>query len=79
MIGEMPSLTNNSLSSQIQVTLLEVLEVKGQALTEAELWALLCQATEAVQDVFIRGTDIHVRVHLVQKQVLVAQNPNEKY
>ena len=45
----MPALTANS------VTLDEILEVRAGPLREEELWALLCQSSEALQDVFIKG------------------------
>lgn len=45
----MPALTANT------VTLEEVLEVRGGPLTEEELWAVLSQSCEALQDVFQRG------------------------
>ncbi|XP_031567263.1 tyrosine-protein phosphatase non-receptor type 13-like isoform X2 [Actinia tenebrosa] len=45
----MPALTANT------VTLEEVLEVRGGPLTEEELWAVLAQSCEALQDVFQRG------------------------
>lgn len=38
-----------------QVTLEEVLEVKGGPLTEQQLWSLLCLSSEALQDVFLSG------------------------
>lgn len=45
----MPALTANS------VTLDEILEVRAGPLREEELWALLFQSSEALQDVFIKG------------------------
>lgn len=39
----------------VQVSLTEVLEVRGQSLEEWELWSVLFQTTEAVQDVCLRG------------------------
>ncbi len=39
----------------LQVALSEVLEVRGSPLTESEIWSVLCQATEALQDLFLRG------------------------
>ena len=46
--GEMPGLG-------IQVTLGEALEVRGCPLQEAEIWSVMCQAAEALQDVFLNG------------------------
>lgn len=46
----MPALVANT------VTLEEVLEVRGGPLNEQELWSILTQACEALQDVFIKGT-----------------------
>lgn len=40
----------------ITVSLAEVLEVQGTPLKEPEIWAILCQSTELLQDLFIRGT-----------------------
>ena len=45
----MPALTANS------VTLDEILEVHAGPLKEDELWAVLSQASEALQDVLIKG------------------------
>ncbi|GFS83111.1 FERM and PDZ domain-containing protein 2 [Nephila pilipes] len=39
----------------VQVSLHEVLEVRGQPLEEWELWGILFQTTQAVQDIFLRG------------------------
>lgn len=39
----------------VQVSLNEILEVRGQSLEEWELWSVLFQTTEAVQDIFLRG------------------------
>lgn len=40
----------------VQVSLNEILEVRGQSLEEWELWGTLFQTTEVVQDIFLRGT-----------------------
>ena len=45
----MPALTANS------VTLDEILEVRAGPLREDELWAVLCQSCEGLQDVLIKG------------------------
>lgn len=45
----MPALTANS------ITLDEILEVRAGPLKEDELWAVLSQASEALQDVLIKG------------------------
>lgn len=39
----------------VQVSLTEVLEVRGQSLEEWELWSVLFQTTEAVQDTCLKG------------------------
>ena len=39
----------------VQVSLSDVLQVRAGALEEEELWSVLCQSAEAVQDIFIRG------------------------
>lgn len=41
----------------VQVSLSDVLQVKAAALDEQELWSVLCQSAEAVQDIFIKGMD----------------------
>lgn len=45
----MPALTANS------VTLDEILEVRAGPLKEDELWAILTQSSEALQDVLVKG------------------------
>lgn len=39
----------------VHVTLLEILEVRGSSLTEAELWSVLHQTVVAIQDLFLKG------------------------
>ena len=39
----------------IQVALSEALEVRGGPLTEREIWAVLRQSVESLQDLFIKG------------------------
>ncbi|KAL5018640.1 hypothetical protein ScPMuIL_004362 [Solemya velum] len=39
----------------ITVSLAEILEVQGTPIKEPEIWAILCQSTELLQDLFIRG------------------------
>lgn len=39
----------------ITVSLSEVLEVRDGPLTDTEIWALLCQSAEALQDIFMAG------------------------
>ena len=52
----------------IPVTLAEVLEVRGTALNDSELWALLYAASKSLSDLFIQGSalfvDMHVCIHL---------------
>ena len=48
----MPALTANS------VTLDEILEVRAGPLKEEELWAILSHASEALQDVLIKGITV---------------------
>lgn len=38
-----------------QVSLEEVLVVRGEPLTEQHIWSLLCLSSEALQDVFLSG------------------------
>src|SRR6218665_1537359 len=38
-----------------KVSLAEALEVRDGPLEESELWGVLCQAAEAVQDLFLRS------------------------
>ncbi|XP_063969005.1 tyrosine-protein phosphatase non-receptor type 13-like isoform X2 [Lytechinus pictus] len=44
--------------SSIQVSLSEVLQVRGGPLEEEELWSILCQSCKAIQDIFIQGRAI---------------------
>ena len=39
----------------IPLALSEALEVQGKPLLENEMWGVLCQAAEALQDIFLRG------------------------
>ena len=39
----------------VSVSLAEVLEVRGAPLREVEIWAVLCQAAESLQDELIAG------------------------
>ena len=45
----MPGLSAN------QVTLCEVLEVRGSPMHEDELWAVLYQSCDALKDIFLKG------------------------
>lgn len=36
-------------------SLQDVLEVKGSAISEPELWSILCLSTEALQDILFTG------------------------
>lgn len=49
----------------ITVSLSEVLEVRGSPLTETEIWALLCQGAELLQDLFITGK-IEINVEVIK-------------
>ena len=42
------------MTSGVAVSLVDALEALG-ALTNEELWAVLCQAATAIQDLFFRG------------------------
>ncbi|XP_033112583.1 tyrosine-protein phosphatase non-receptor type 13-like isoform X2 [Anneissia japonica] len=46
------------VASLIHASLYDALEVKGNGVTEEELWALLCHSSEAMQDIFLRGQAI---------------------
>ncbi|XP_071954273.1 uncharacterized protein [Antedon mediterranea] len=46
------------VASLVHVSLFDALEVKGNAVSEEELWALLCHSSEAMQDIFLRGQAI---------------------
>ncbi|XP_030835107.1 tyrosine-protein phosphatase non-receptor type 13 isoform X4 [Strongylocentrotus purpuratus] len=46
------------VGSSIQVSLSEVLQVRGGPLEEEELWSILCQSCKAIQDTFIQGRAI---------------------
>ena len=48
----MPGLTAALASLQ------DVLEVKGCAISEVELWSVLCLCAEALQDILFKGTHI---------------------
>ena len=61
VILNMPGLSPN------QVTLSEVLEVRGGPLEEDELWALLYECCDSVKDYFLRGMYIHL---IVNRRVL---------
>ena len=41
--------------SDVEVGLGEALEVKGQPLQEQQLWAVLSQAADTVQDLYLSG------------------------
>ena len=45
--------------STLHVSLAEVLEVRAGPLTEREMWAVLCQATDALQDHFLKGKPLY--------------------
>ena len=48
-----------------QVTLAEVLEVKGAPLNEEEIWAVLCQAGKELELLLARGTYLFSSLSLV--------------
>jgi hypothetical protein len=48
----------------ITVSLSEVLEVRDGPLTETEIWALLCQSAEALQDVFMAGNCLNFIIEM---------------
>ena len=61
----MPALTANS------VTLDEILEVRAGPLKEDELWAVLYQSSEALQDVLVKGKNNDVIYTLtLEKKIL---------
>lgn len=39
----------------LKVALSEALEVRGTPLEENEIWGVLCQAAERLQDLFLKG------------------------
>lgn len=48
-------LTENMPGLNVQVTLSEALEVRAGPLVEPEVWGILCQAAETLQDIFLSG------------------------
>ncbi|CAL1543398.1 unnamed protein product [Lymnaea stagnalis] len=66
----MPSLTSLPLS------LSEILEAQGGPLRELEIWALLCQCAEALQDLIIKGEPVEeaFRHMITPNSLLVRDN-----
>lgn len=44
------------------VSLLEVLEVRGSALDEDEVWAILITAAETLTNISDKGTRMHMKI-----------------
>lgn len=45
------------------VSLAEVVAARPQGITEQETWALLCQAVQALQDLFLSGNFMHIKLY----------------
>lgn len=43
----------------VQISLCDALQVNGKPLQEEQLWSVLCQSTETIQDVFLKGNSIN--------------------
>ena len=52
---DLDEIDSNMPGLSLHVVLSEALEVRGGPLVEEELWAVLTQATEALQDLFLTG------------------------
>ncbi len=59
----MPGLAAN------QVTLNEVLEVRGGPLNEDELWAILFECSEKVKNIFLSGKSLFILMALIDRQI----------
>lgn len=56
----------------MHVSLAEALEVRGGPLLEEEVWAVLSQSAESLQELFHKGTEARVQRHGILDEVKAA-------